>query len=399
VSKPLEGIRVVELAQAMSGPYAGMLLADYGADVVKVEPPGGELWRRFANTAPQSKLMAARMTPSFVVMNRSKRSVVLDLSLEGGRQILRQLVAVSDVLIENLRPGEAEKLGLGYDTAQELNAGIVYASISGYGHHGPEASSRAFDPLAQARAGILSARRYPDGTPVSPSVFVADLSCATMVAYAIALALLERGKTGLGQKIEASLLGAAIGMNLTPLVQVSGEASVRPKLAPLNCPYRGADGRFLFISDPAGAFFEGTCAALGIPELAKEEAFQTQASREHNAEALHSILENVFSTRPAREWLARLRQRDIPSTLVLEPDEVFYDPQVRANSLMVEQAHPLLGTVKMPGLSFRLCSTEGEISSGAPALGEHTTSVLKELGYDEAAIRELERQGITRHAP
>ncbi|MBI2917707.1 MAG: CoA transferase [Chloroflexi bacterium] len=399
MSKPLEGIKVVELAQAMAGPYAGMFLADYGADVVKVEPPDGELWRRFANTPPDSKLRAARMSPAFVVMNRNKRSVVLDLKLEEGRQVLRRLVAVSDVLIENLRPGEAENLGMGYDTARELNPRIVYASISGFGHRGPEASSRAFDPLAQARAGILSARRYPDGTPVSPSVFVADLSCATMVAYAVTLALLDRAKSGLGQKIEASLLGAAIGMNLTPLVQVSGEEPVRPKLAPLNCPYRGVDGRFLFLSDPAGAYFGDTCKALGIPQVATEDAFSTQASRERNAEALHSVLEDVLRARPAREWLALLQERGVPCTLVLEPAEVFSDPQVRANSLMVEQVHPVLGKVRMPGLSFRLCGTEGDVRRGAPALGEHTASVLKELGYDDAAILGLEEQGVTRIAP
>jgi crotonobetainyl-CoA:carnitine CoA-transferase CaiB-like acyl-CoA transferase len=180
-------MKVLEVAQAYSGPFAAMLLADYGAEVIKIEPPKGDMWRHMAETPPGSRQAAARMGSAFIMLNRNKRSMVLDLALEPARAVFRRLVQASDVLIENVRPGQMEKLGLGYETLDRINPGLIYAAASAYGHKGAEANDRGFDQLAQARAGILDARRHPDGTPVSPAFFAADLSCAMMLAYAVLL--------------------------------------------------------------------------------------------------------------------------------------------------------------------------------------------------------------------
>ena len=396
MQKPLEGIKVLEVAQALAGPCAAMHLADYGANVIKVEPPEGELWRRYPPNPSDSKLAAAHMSRSFVRYNRNKRSIVLDLRLDKGRQIFQQLVAVADVLIENLRPGEMERLGIGYETLKALNPRLIYASISAYGHRGAESASRAFDHLAQARAGIVAARRYVDGTPVVPSVYVADLSCALMVAYAVVLSVLEREKSGLGQKIEASLLGAAVDMNSPHLVQIAGEAPSSARQDSLSCPYKCSDGRFIFISAITDQQWEALCKGLRLPHLPEDEAFRTARNRIDNASVLYPILEAVFSSQSANDWFDLLKGLGLPCALVLEREEVFHDPQVVANQFIIEQAHPLLGQVKMAGLPFRLCRTGGDIRTGAPALGEHTQDVLTELGYKESQIHELEEQGITR---
>jgi crotonobetainyl-CoA:carnitine CoA-transferase CaiB-like acyl-CoA transferase len=397
MTSPLEGIKVVEVAQAYSGPFAAMLLADYGAGVIKLEPPKGDLWRAMAETPPHSRQAAARMGASFVMMNRNKRSIVLDLALQKARPVFHKLIEASDVLIENLRPGQMEKLGFGYESLKAVNPRLIYASVSAYGHEGAEAASRGFDQLAQARAGILAARSHADGTPVAPSVFLADLGCAAMLAYGVLLGVLEREKSGLGQKVEGSLLGTAIAFNPSPLVRVCADPQTvqRPANA-LVCAYRCADERYVILSAPVPHYWRSICQALGLTELAEDPAFAAPAARLDHAERLHGILEKAFLGKPAREWVDIFERAGVPCGLVQEPHEVFDDPMVRANRLMIEHEHPALGPVRMPGLPFRLSRTAGEVRLGAPLLGEHTRAVLDELGYDEAAIGELERSGVVR---
>ena len=399
VSGPLDGMRVLEVAQAYSGPFAAMLLADYGADVIKVEPPKGDLWRGMAETPPGSRQAAARMGSAFIMLNRNKRSMVLDLALEPARAVFRRLVQTSDVLVENVRPGQMEKLGLGYETLNQINPRLIYAAASAYGHQGPEASSRGFDQLAQARAGILDARRHHDGTPVSPSVFAADLSCAMMLAYAVMLCFVERQKSGRGQRIDGSLLGAAIALNPSPLVRVCADPPMtkRPNNA-LTCAYKCADGRHVILSAPVPRYWQSICKALGLPHLIDDEAFAAPERRLDNADALQSVLQGAFLSRASHEWVRIFAQCAVPCGLVQEPNEVFDDPQVRANRLMIEQEHPVLGTVHMPGLPFTLSRTAGDIRLGAPLLGEHSRSILRELGYSEPAVHQLEQQGATRAA-
>lgn len=397
--KPLDGIKVVEVAQAYSGPFAAMLLADYGADVVKVEPPQGDLWRRMAETPPESMQAKAQMGSAFIMMNRNKRSIVLDLALAEAKAVFHKLVETSDVLVENMRPGQMEKLGLGYEALKDINPRLIYASVSAYGLEGAEARSRGFDQLAQARAGILSARRHADGTPVTPSVFVADLGCAMMLAYAVSLCLIERQKSGRGQKIDASLLGTALSLNPSSLVRVVDDP--RPKARPNNAlvdAYRCGDGRHVILSAPVPPFWPSICKAIALPGLEHDPAFARPASRLDNAEALHAVLARAFLSRPSVEWVRRFDDAGVPCALVQEPDEVFDDPQVRANELMIEHEHPALGRVRMPGLPFSLSRTDGEVRRGAPLLGEHTHAILEEMGYSKPDIVELERLGATRIA-
>ena len=396
MAKPLDGIRVLEVAQAYSGPFAGMLLADYGADVIKIEPPRGDLGRQLADTPPGSRQAAARMGPSFVMMNRNKRGMVLDLGLAPARSVFIRLIEASDVLIENLRPGQMEKQGLGYEKLIEVNPRLIFASASAYGHEGPEAGSRGYDQLAQARAGMLAGRRHPDGTPVTPNVFVADLSCAMMLAYGVALCVLERERSGRGQRIDASLLGAGIAVNPSQLVRVTSDPPARPRPSATIGSYPCADGRYVFLSAPVPHYWRAICEVLGLPQLVDDEAYATPTRRLDNATALRSVLEKAFSSRASRDWVRIFEDAGVPCTAVQEPEEVYDDPQVRANHLMMEHVHPALGPVRMPGLPFRLSRTAGEVRSGAPLLGEHTTAILQGLGYSESDVRELERLGATR---
>ena len=399
VAKPLDGIKVLEVAQAYSGPYAGMLLADYGAQVTKIEPPKGDLWRTMAETPPGSRQARARMGSAFIMMNRNKRSIVLDLAHKGAQGVFDKLVQASDVLIENLRPGQMEKLGLGYERLSKINPRLIYASVSAYGHEGAEAGTRGFDQLAQARAGILAARRYPDGTPVAPSVFVADLSCAMMLAYGVTLCVLEREKSGLGQRIDASLLGAAIAVNPSPLVRVCADPPATPRRDnALVCAYACSDGRHVMLSAPVPHYWRSICEALGQLELAEHDDYASPTSRLDNAATLQRVLRESFARRPAAEWAAIFEAKGVPCGLVQEANDVYEDPQVRANRMMIEQQHTALGSVKMPGLPFQLSRTAGEIHSGAPLLGEHTREILKELGYGKDAISELEKSNIARSA-
>jgi crotonobetainyl-CoA:carnitine CoA-transferase CaiB-like acyl-CoA transferase len=340
------------------------------------------------------------MGAAFIMLNRNKRSMVLDLALEPARAVFLRLVRTSDVLVENLRPGQMEKLGLGYETLDAINPGLIYASVSAYGHRGPEASSRGFDQLAQARAGILDARRHHDGTPVSPACFAADLSCAMMLAYAVLLCVVERQKSGRGQRIDGSLLGAAIALNPAPLVRVCADPALprRPE-NPLTCAYPCADGRYVILSAPVPGYWRPVCEALGLHQLIDDEAFAAPARRLDNADALRSILRDAFLSRAAREWVRIFAEQGVPCGLVQAPEEVFDDPQVRANELMLAQNHPVLGMLHMPGLPFKLSRTAGDIRSGAPLLGEHSHAILRELGFNEAEVRTLEQAGATRGAP
>ncbi len=395
MSRPLEGVRVLELAHALAGPSGGMHLADYGADVLKVEPLEGDLWRRYPYVPPTSKLAKARMSRTFIVLNRNKRSIALDLRQPQGHDIMLRLVRRSDVLIENLPVGDMGKLGLGYETLQQVNPRLVYASISGLGPLGPDAGRRTFDAIAQARSGIMAGRRYEDGTPVVPSTYTADMTCGVLLAYAVTMCLLERQKSGLGQRVQVSLLGSALAVYAPQLVTLDDDAiTAQPTSHPLGLPYRCQDGRYVILSAITDKQWQGLCRALQLEHLVGDPAFATATDRMDHANELFPILEAVFVTRPAAEWVVRLTAEEVPAGVVQEKDEVFSDPQVLANDFVVTRSHPVLGDVTLLGLPFSLERTPGEVSGVGPGLGQHSQEVLRELGYGEEDIKGFLDHGV-----
>jgi len=396
----LSGIRVLDLSQMWAAPGAAMYLADHGAEVIKVEPPGGDEARRTLTQPP----IAGGESRAFLALNRNKRGIALDIRDARGREVVRDLVRRSDVLIHNFRPGVAERLGCDYPSLRAVNGRLVYAWITAYGHEGPFAARPGYDLLFQGLSGILARRRLPDGRPLGASVWVADCSAPMILAYGIALALLARERTGQGQLVTTSLLHAALAMQLPDLVTVEragdeagGEVDYAEQA--MFAPYRCRDGRFLVIVAIQDEQWRRLCRALGRADLADDPRYAAPLDRARESTVLGGILAEAFAARDCDEWLAALADADVPCAPVLEPGQVLDDPQVRANEMLAATTHPVAGRTVMVSQPARLHGTEGALARPAPLLGEHTEEVLRELGYPPGRIRELETQRVIRCLP
>jgi crotonobetainyl-CoA:carnitine CoA-transferase CaiB-like acyl-CoA transferase len=393
---PLEGIRVLDLSQMWAVPGAGMYLADMGAEVIKVEPPWGDDARRTFTQPP----IPGGESRSFLVVNRNKRGIALDVTSPEGREVVYSLVRRSDVLLHNFRPGVAERLGYGYETLRQLNPRLIYVAATPFGERGPYARRPGYDLLFQSLAGLLSKRRMPDGTPISSGIWVADCSAPILLAYGVALALLVREKTGQGQRVETSLLNMAIAMQSVDLVRVEREEPSPQggdfSAQAMYSPYRCADGKWLIIVVVNDRQFQGLCRALELEHLVREPRFSTPLKRAQNSQELYELLEGIFSTRPREEWLRRLEVEDVPCAPILERGEVFEHPQIRENDMILRVEHPLAGWVEMMNIPLRLSLTPGSLRRPAPTFGQHTDEVLLELGYSWEAIEELRRKGVVR---
>jgi crotonobetainyl-CoA:carnitine CoA-transferase CaiB-like acyl-CoA transferase len=392
----LSGIRVLDLSQMWAAPGAAMYLADHGAQVIKVEPPGGDEARRTLTQPP----IAGGESRSFLALNRNKRGIALDIRDPRGREVVRDLVRRSDVVIHNFRPGVAERLGYDYPTLRALNARLVYAWITAYGHEGPLAARPGYDLLFQGLSGILARRRLPDGRPLSASVWVADCSAPIVLAYGIALALLARERTGQGQLVTTSLLHAALAMQLPDLVTVEHAHEESREIdyteQAMFAPYRCRDGQDLVIVVIQDEQWRRLCRALGRADLADDPRYARALDRARESAALGGLLAEAFAMRDRDEWLAALADADVPSAPVLDPGQVLDDPQVRANAMLATTIHPIAGRTVMVGQPARLHGAETVEALPAPRLGEHTEEVLLELGYPLSRIRELETERVIR---
>jgi len=395
---PLAGIRVVELAQIMAGPTCGMLLADMGADVVKVEKlPGGDDTRGY--TEPS---IGGESAP-FMMLNRNKRGVAVNLKTAGGLEVVKRLVAGADVVTENYRKGTLEKLGLGYDVLQALNPRLVYCAISGYGRTGPYADKGGFDLIAQGFAGIMSVTGEPGRPPAKAGTSIADINAGILAALGIVSALLARSRTGRGQRVETSLMEAAVqqtywqaaiwfatGVNPGP----TGSAHI------LTAPYQAfptQDG-WINVGGANQPNWERIARAIGRPELIDDPRFRTNADRMRNLEALTPLVAERLRTRPSAEWIRKLEAEGVPVGPVNRIGDMLADPQVKAREMVVEVDHPSAGRVSALGLPIKFSETPGAVRRAAPLLGEHTREVLRGLGYDAARIEALEREGAVRCA-
>ncbi len=397
---PLAGLKVLDMSHVMAGPMCGMMLADMGAEVTKVEKyPGGDDTRRSTPPAIQGESAA------FMVMNRNKRGIVLDLKASQGREALLRLIDGADILIENYRKGALDKLGLGYEALHARNPRLIYCSISGFGRTGPYAERGGFDLIAQGISGVMSVTgEGPGRAPVKVGPPIADISAGLMATIGILAALNHRHNTGEGQMVDTSLLEAGISFMHWPTAIAFATGTAPGPLGsghPLMAPYQAFRTADLPIT--LGAANDNNwrrlLQVLDSPELAADERFASNAGRMGHLPELTARLEAIFVTRKSAEWLADLDAAGVPAGPVLNVLQMAEDPQVQARQMVVETQHPVAGPVKSLGLPIKFSTTPGEVRRPAPLYGEHTAEVLRENGFSNEDIAALLASGAAFAAP
>jgi crotonobetainyl-CoA:carnitine CoA-transferase CaiB-like acyl-CoA transferase len=374
VTAALDGLRVIELTQVMAGPFCGQVLADMGADVVKVEPPEvGDQTRRSMGEA------------AFRAVNRNKRSIALDLKNPEHVAILHRLVETADVLMENYRPGVAARLGADYETLRAINPRLIYASISGFGQTGPYAQRPGFDLIAQGVAGVMSVTGEPDGNPVKCGVPVSDLSAGLFCAIGILSALQARQRTGEGQRIDTSLWEGALALSIWETAELwSTGVAPQPMGSAhrLTAPYqalRTRDGH-INVGGNNQKLWELLCATIGREDLPGDPRFATNPDRMANRAELAAELETALVAHDTAHWVDTLLGAGVPAGPILDYQQVVDDPHTQARDMVVEMEHPEAGTVYGLGIPMKLSATPGSIRRPAPLLGQHTDEILAELG-------------------
>jgi crotonobetainyl-CoA:carnitine CoA-transferase CaiB-like acyl-CoA transferase len=396
--KPLAGIRVIELANFIAGPLAGTLLADMGADVIKVEPPKGEMGRA---TPP----IRNGESVSFVALNRNKRSLVLDLKRPEAADILKKLAAKSDVFLEAFRPGALDKLGLGADAVKAVNPRIVYTSVSGFGQSGPDRRRAGVNLIIEAFAGPLSVTGEPGRMPVRPGVQTADVFGALFATYATLASLVGAARNGEGRIADVSLVEASIAAAAWEAAEYLETGNVPQPLGNrhrLTAPYQlfeSRDGRYLAIGTPNDQLFGKLMEVLGLGSHAGDPRFASYASRKANEDALVAIVEPAVRTRDAADLEAALLAVGMPCARVNNFKEVFESPQIVARNVVRETRHPRLGTLRSVRNPILLDHDGPDLARHSPVLGEHSEQILRELGFSPAQIGELVSSGVTRLAP
>ena len=393
---PLAGVRVLDLTSVVSGPLATMFLADQGAEVIKVEPLGGDITRQ----SRQSVSASGEFSALFVSTNRGKRSLSIDLKRPGAATIMRKLICRADVLVQNFRPGTMERLGLGEPALRAENPRLIYVSISGVGERGPYAKKRVYDPIIQGLSGFADLQADPETRrPRMIRTIVADKTTAIFAAQAITAALFAREQTGEGQHIRLAMLDTMIAYlwpeAMTQYTVVGREATTADPTARPELIFETADG-YITVGTISDSEWRGFCAASERSGLAEDSRFSTPAGRAANATERILLMAEIIKERPTAEWLQRLDTNDVPSAPVLRRGEVITNEQVVARELIEEFDHSDIGRIRQPKPAARFDRTPAEIRGPAPRIGEHSAVILAELGLEPAEIERLAIDKIVR---
>ena len=386
---PLAGVRVLELAQIMAGPTCGLMLADMGADVIKIEKlPKGDDSRGYQD--PQINGVSA----PFLILNRNKRGMGLDLKNPKGADVLKRMVAKADVLTENYRRGTMEKLGVGYDVLKTVNPGLIYAVVSGYGRTGPLADKGGFDLIAQGFGGLMSITGHPGGPPAKTGNPVSDINAGILSCLGVLAALIERGKSGRGQIVDTSLMEAAMqqtywqaAMFFATGVSAGPGGSAHPLTAPYQA-FKTANG-YLNIGGANQANWERVAETLGHPEWKTDPRFENNTIRLANREVLERLIEAELIHKTTAEWIAVFDKTGVPAGPVHTIEEALTHPQALEREMVVESVHPQAGLVKGVGFPVKFSEQPRTAATPAPGLGQHTVQVLREFGFRDDEITDL----------
>ena len=376
---PLEDVKILDLSHALAGPFCSSMLADYGAQVIKIEPPGlGDIARAWGTPLPGGQ------TDYFVSLHRNKKAMVLDLKNAQGKETFLRMVERCDVVLENYRVGALARLGLDYETARTRNPGIIYCSISGFGQDGPYRDRPALDLILQAESGMISVTGEAGGHGARAGVSIADLTAGMNAAFGVMLALRAKEKSGIGQSVDVSMMEGQLALLGTMLGNYCATGEI-PK--PMGTAYKAllpyqtfqTRTRDLALAVGSEKLWRIFCPVIGCPELADDPRFLSNGERNRNRDALIAKLQQVFLTRTYEEWEALLSGNGIPVGAINDLAQVVAHPQVKARGSMVEVNHPSAGKVRVVGVPVRLSETPGSVRTPSPSLGEHTDEVLREL--------------------
>jgi crotonobetainyl-CoA:carnitine CoA-transferase CaiB-like acyl-CoA transferase len=389
---PLSGMRVVELTHAWAGPLCGMMLADMGADVIKVESPSQPPEARggFPYAAGESVI--------FMMTHRNKKSVTLDLKDPRGLAAFRKLIETADVLIQNMRPGTMEKLGCSFENLRAVNPGLIYTSVSGFGPTGPDAKRAGVDQAAIAMSGLAATTMAdPLSKPIALGTPICDYMAAMWACHGTLCAYIARRQTGRGQKVDSSLLGAGVSMMIGPTAMTYHTADYTGLKTPINGPsefFLAADQRWVAVFASYPALWDRFVEAMDLPEVAADERFKTRQGRTANARQLAELLAPVFAGKTCREWVALLSRAGVPASAVNTIGETFEEPQVKALDLLKTVDHPTAGPVRVIATPVELSETPASVRTAAPLLGQDTNTVLRSLSFSDAEIGDLRKHKV-----
>lgn len=392
--KSLENVVVLDLTRVLAGPYASMMFADFGANVIKIETPkGGDDSRAFGP-------FVGKESAYFMSLNRNKRSMTLNLKEDKAKEIFKEMVKKADVVLENYRPGTMEKLGLGYDVLKEINPKIIYTACSGFGHTGPYSTKPAYDVIVQGMGGIMGITGQEGGEPTRVGASVGDVTAGLFAVIGTLTALYTREVAGIGQKVDVAMLDCqvailenAIARYATSGVSPQPIGNRHPSITPFEA-FKAKDG-YIIIAVGNDRLWSDFCNLIGRPEMIQDERFVTNPKRTENQKAVKAILDTVFPDKTVDEWIEALDKAGIPCGPINSIEQVVNNEQVRARDMIVETDHPVAGKIKMAGIPIKLSETPGAVERPAPLLGQHTEEILSEiLGISSEEVAQLKTQNV-----